>query len=374
MRNTVDFRLIFILALAIACRISIAFFSGLPWYSTDSADYLRMADAILSGHPVPYFPNGYPLIIVLVKLCSFGVDLGKCLLSLNCLLSMLSVWLVYQIGKKLNSEGVGLLAALALAVWPNHLNYVRFVLSEVSCTFFILLGVYLFLVKRLFLSAFAFYLAAMVRSTIFPVIPCVIILMLVFKTDKKLIYCFVFGALLAFSVDKGAQVEGYIRAPENLSMNLLVAIQSQSHGSINFNLEKYSNVQRDNALLTYVDFARDNFADFLRQRVLSVYELWGPYPSGGDEKTPRGMFSRLLIGLHFPIFVVSLLAVRARRQALEYWIVLAPILSITLVHMAFFSTPRFAVTVEPLALILSASYLFSFFATRRKPDSNVLRD
>ncbi|MEK7085312.1 MAG: glycosyltransferase family 39 protein, partial [Patescibacteria group bacterium] len=63
----------------------------------------------------------------------------------SVILGLLSIWLLYLIGKKLYSEETGLLAAFLLAVTVNHVYISRTGLQEAYVIFFILLASYLFL-------------------------------------------------------------------------------------------------------------------------------------------------------------------------------------------------------------------------------------
>jgi hypothetical protein len=86
-----------------------------------------------------------------------------------------------------------------------------------------------------------------------------------------------------------------------------------------------------------------------------LYELWGPWPHAGDVGAPRGTLARLVIGLRFPLLVLALAGLCLGRRRIETWMVAAPLIAGTAIHIAFFSaSPRFTVPMEPSAIVLGA--------------------
>jgi len=64
---------------------------------------------------------------------------------------------------------------------------------------------------------------------------------------------------------------------------------------------------------------------------------------------------RLVIGLRFPLLILALAGLRMSSRRLESWMVAAPLVALTAVHVAFFSgSPRFTIPMEPAAIILAA--------------------
>ncbi len=67
---------------------------------------------------------------------------------LNATLGILSVWLVFLLGKRMYGPRVGLLAALALAVSSYHVWYSRLAVAEADSVFFFLMATYLYYGSR----------------------------------------------------------------------------------------------------------------------------------------------------------------------------------------------------------------------------------
>jgi hypothetical protein len=125
-----------------------------------------MADGILSGAPISYFPNGYPLIVAGVRLIVAQNFLNSALLTLNVLLSTAVVAMAYYICKRISGSVSALIVAALVAVWPNQLNYTRQLLSEVPCVFFLTAAIALLLFEHRLLSDIAFSAASLVRSSL----------------------------------------------------------------------------------------------------------------------------------------------------------------------------------------------------------------
>lgn len=84
----------------------------------------------------------------------------------NAILGIATVWLIYLLAKKLfRSEAVGLVAAMLLAISPWHIHFSRGGWESNAATFFLSLGVYLFIKfkedQRYFFGSMLAFLAAM---------------------------------------------------------------------------------------------------------------------------------------------------------------------------------------------------------------------
>src|SRR4029453_10651162 len=94
---------------------------GLFWAEPAGGDlidpvlYSILADQIAHGHgftypgahpgPTAYYPPGYPLALGAV-LC-------------NIVLAVATVWMVFELGRRLVGVPVGLIGAAVMALWPN---------------------------------------------------------------------------------------------------------------------------------------------------------------------------------------------------------------------------------------------------------------
>ena len=103
--------------------------------------------AFLGNFPTAYYPPGYPLFLApfywVARLLPGDVSLFGTAVVLNVLLSILLIWLVFLLGRRLGGAKVGLAAAVATAIWPNLIFYSGIVLTE---TLFLVVLTLLFLV------------------------------------------------------------------------------------------------------------------------------------------------------------------------------------------------------------------------------------
>lgn len=338
--------------LAFALRTYVSFFSGMANYNTDTYAYFSMADAIISGDPRSYFPNGYPLIVAATKILAGEPLLADALLSLNVILSTLVVLASYFIARTFMSPRLSLIACGIIALWPNQINYVRQLLTEVPTTFFLTLGILLLLRFKNILGGFILFLAGLIRSTISP-LGVIISAYLAWVGQKRAAAFLLAGVAAGFTLNYALLRSGFIAESSNTGMNLLLSINKHSGDHSFFSTDSFTDAQKDHPLLTYLQFAIYNPVDFFNLRFASLWELWGPWPSSGDPDAPRSFIRRTIIGMRFPAFLLALVALWLNRNNPAVIIIGTPILLITLIHVAFFSTPRFTYTIEPFLIILA---------------------
>ena len=344
--------LLALLFLALIIRIYLCFGSGLSTWSTDTYDYIRMADGILNGQPISFFPNGFPLLIAAVKIAGGEEHLATNLLVLNILMSTCVVLATFFVAQSIMTRQLALAATALVAFWPNQLNFVRQILSEVPSTFFLTLAIALMLRARSFSSGMLFSAATLVRSSLFPIAPLAALCLLWGRKRLEAFwlitgFAFIIGmelALIKFGILKGAS---------NIGTNLLIAIHNNSTHGIDFSLGMFSEQEKGAPLMTYLSFAVSHPIEFLSQRLSSAWELWGPWPGVGDAPIPRSTVTRLLIGLRFPALILAVLAIWVLRSRPQIWLIATPILVVTVTHVLFFSTSRFTYPVEPSLLILA---------------------
>lgn len=355
-----------IIMLALGARIYVSFFTGLAWFNTDTYEYFKMADAILIGQPYSFFPNGYPLLISIAKLLFTPEMVPTALIIINVVLSTLVVAMAADMAQRMTGNMLfACIAAISIAFYPNQLNYVRQLLTEVPTTFLVTLSVFLLLKRNYFFSGFVLYLAVLFRSSMLPILPMLVACSLLHPDKKNTIpqgikYLAGVGAglalytmLLEFDIVKPA---------ENLSMNLLLSISSYSQ-NINFGAaENFSSEEKLHPIRTYVMFALDHPAEYVKQRILSLQELWG-WPAAGDP--PRSFISKALIGLRLPLIILAVFGFYKGIKTFDAWILFIPIIALTLVHIAMFSSPRFTYPIEPFAIILATIAIKSIMNTNK---------
>ena len=156
--------LLCLIIFAFFIRIIGATYSGIPHYTIDSQNYIWQADILKNGGYNNYFPNGYPLIILIVSMFS-PLEIG--LLWLNIILSVLTILLIYLIAENLSGNiYIALFSAAVMTFYPTQVNYVHYILTEVPVTFFLALAVYLFQKEKLVFSGLALGFAMIIRTTL----------------------------------------------------------------------------------------------------------------------------------------------------------------------------------------------------------------
>lgn len=340
----------FIILIALAVRIYFVFFTGFGWYECDSETYLKMGQAILDGKPISYFPNGYPLLVALVLLTS-GMSAPAVLVIINIFAQIISLFIAERILNYLNlAEGIKLIAVTLLTFYPDQLSRVRFIMTEPLTVLFILLSIYLLFSKKNFWSGFFAYISILYRPSLILFVPIVIIYQF-YKNNKsasaKISLGVAAAALLFYILD----LSGITAPQNNLTQNILVSIQSYGY-KINHSLNTFTNDQIAHPIRTYFNYAIANPSDFLNQRLLSFWSLWGPYvPS------ELGIGAMILHGLRFPFFILAFLTFVFRKYHTNncryIFVLFTPVISITLIQMLFFSTQRHQFAAEPFVILLS---------------------
>jgi 4-amino-4-deoxy-L-arabinose transferase-like glycosyltransferase len=143
------------------------------------------------GGVTAYYPPGYPLalgalgwlvrLLPLVDLSLFGVAI-----AFNVVLSVATIALVFELGRRLVSVSVGLAAAAVMALWPNLIFHTGVILTE---TLFLFLLVAMLLVAlatpevarapgrwRMLSTGVLLGLVGMVRPTSFVIAPLFLLL------------------------------------------------------------------------------------------------------------------------------------------------------------------------------------------------------
>lgn len=336
-------------------RLAVAFGLGLTWQTPDTLDYLDMGNKILLGSPRSYFPNGYPLLIAGIQFITGEAALVPALRVINVFASAAVVLCVGLIGKNLAGEYAGALSALGTALFPNQVNYARYLLTEPLTALLLSAGILLLLVSRRAWSGAAFYAAALFRTTYAPVLLIVPAILLVSRQSLKQVAIFICGAACV-GLFYGALIVADVAEPSaNLNINYLFAINTMSHKSVDWSIQReFSEEERENALRHYIEFAFEHPGKFTAQRLSSLWNMWGPMAPLGTEEHRRSLRSSLLIGLRFPVLLLAMWGLFRKRNNYNYWLVAAPAIVATLVHMMFFSLHRHSVPVEPLAIVLAS--------------------
>jgi len=102
----------------------------------------------------------------------------------------------------------------------------------------------------------------------------------------------------------------------------------------------------------YFNFLITSPVQFLTDRILSFWNLWGFLPPNADGFR-SGFIFRLLVGLRFPLLILGIYGYFKSESKKIPLLLILPALSITIIHTIFFSNSRFTFPAEPLLIILA---------------------
>lgn len=138
--------LVIILLLGTVVRLGVWIWLGAHQPAHDERDYNALAEnlvehqqfAIRPDVPTSLRPPLYPFFVATVYQL-FGVENWAAVYALQGLLSLVTVWIVYQLGSAAYSEQVGCWAAALTCFYPSLLVYNSLLLSEVLFIFLLCL-------------------------------------------------------------------------------------------------------------------------------------------------------------------------------------------------------------------------------------------
>jgi hypothetical protein len=344
----------FIIVLGFILRIYVAFFTKLPHMHRDSIDYFAQAETLLKGGYTNFFPNGYPFLIAFSKII-VGNSEQILLLWLNVLLSTTTIYLIYDISRRLFPEiSIAFLAAFILAVFPTQINYVRWLTTEVPTAFLLLAAYFCYYRGRNFAGGFLLGLATITRTEELPII--ILLFVLGIFVLRKWNWRLMFGALIPIllvgtycSIKTGKfSLAGHGR------VNLMLSVTAAG-GYIDwtYNDEHPEITTNSQAMKLYVNHMKSDPVEFLKQKIENLWELWGFFPSssGGN----RSVFSRLAIGMGNVFLVVfGLYGWWQNKRNFYVFVFLLPFLLLTIIHTFLLAIPRYTYPIEPFMILLAS--------------------
>jgi 4-amino-4-deoxy-L-arabinose transferase-like glycosyltransferase len=317
---------------------------------------------LLDGKYPTVFPNGYPIIISLFLFLTVNIpSAGLTLILLNITLSVFIVYLVYRISFSIyKEENLALIAALTISLYPNQINYVRYILSDIPCTFFLVLALYLLAYSKYELSALSAGIASIIRTTFLPLGILLSIFLFSQKEYKngKIFLLFTLIPVFALLI-YGFMVSGEITLGENVFYNFTLTAK-------NFD---GAYVDAGSSINDYVTYLTTEPAKFIKDRFSSLWDLWGPLASISKwEKA--SLHYRIIAGLRFPLLIIAIFGFLKTPKSREKIFMAAAFLILTCVHFFYFSNSRYSLPVEPFLAILAAKGIvelhYKFF---RKSDT-----
>jgi hypothetical protein len=345
-----NYSLLFLLIAAFFVRIIGATYARMPHYTIDSLNYIGQAEILKNGGYDNYFPNGYPLIILIVSLF-FPLEHG--LLWLNIILSLSTVLLVYLIADNMTRNyKLALICALIVAFYPTQVNYVHYILTEVPCTFFLALGIYFYQKEKVVYSGFALGAAVIIRTTfIFVPVLLFIYLFLMGKKRESIISFLSFLAIPLMLMLYGFIAVGEFTLGRNFTHNIYVTIRQP----YKLTYTKF------HAVGAYFNYFFTSPVQFLTDRIHSFWNLWGFNPSVADGFRNKLIY-RIFIGLRFPLLLLAIYGFIKSEKKSILFLLLLPAISITIIHTIFFSNTRFTIPAEPFLIILAIIGVWSMIS------------
>lgn len=145
-----------IVVLAAAVLLRLRYIQEMPMQpESDFKTYYEIADLLKKGtlikdgpgycDYIAMFPHvfGYPYFLSIV-FGLFGTSV-KIAQYFNIVLAVLTVFLVYRIGKIVGGRGCGLICLILAAFWPSQIVYINMVASEYLFSFLLILSLYIFI-------------------------------------------------------------------------------------------------------------------------------------------------------------------------------------------------------------------------------------
>jgi hypothetical protein len=356
-----NFYLVFILSAALLTRLYSLALNGIG-FTIDSQNYIKQAELLLEGHYSIYFPNGFPLIIAFFLPLKNLFSLGVCLITLNIVLSVITVYFVYKICRySFSNKYIAFTAVTIAAIYPNQIKYVHWFLSEVPAAFFITLSLYLFTKKKNILSGAAIGMASMIRTTLLPIGILFSLYLFIRKNTGVYKYFAFFSLVILIFLTYGYTRTGYFTIGQNAAHNLSITTEYSDTASF----PRVHLKTLNGSLHDYVSSAFNNPSDFFYERLDNLWNLWGPMPPL-DESWNGGFDFFWKIGIRFPLLLLALFGFFISEKNSTTVFSITAIASITAVHFLYFADPRFTYSIEPFAIILASAGILNLFERVKK--------
>lgn len=358
--------LISLISLSAVFKLTLLIVNSHTWVKIDSIGYITMAEKILEGKPISAFPNGYPLIL-LILMWLFGDHFLISAVLFSFILSVFSTILVFYIVKEISGSNAGLFAATLTSFFPNQIFYANDVLTEVPSTFFLLAAFLSFFRQKALLSGLLIGIAVWIRTSFLPILLILPISVLALNSERvKFALMFFTGVGIVFSADLILTSSGITAASSNFSVNLLLSINKRSYDSTFFADNRFTEDQILNPLKHYLSFAAENPKEFIIQRMASVWEMW--FYSLKDSE--GSVVLKIIKLIKTPFFLFSVYAVTKCFRDKYVRLLFVPVFFLTLVHFLFFGEERFSFYAEPFTIMITVYVLHKYFQDQIKKYSH----
>lgn len=153
----------------------------------DSSVYVAMGKYIFSFGKAGIWEASRPLVWAAILGFYWMIGLDPVLFGTvtNILFNVGCIILTYLIGRKLFDDKIGFVSALLLTFSPTFFRFTTILYTEISSLFFVLLGFYLFLLKKYTWSGFVLGIAIMSRFFFWFFAAAILIFQFVKAVKKK---------------------------------------------------------------------------------------------------------------------------------------------------------------------------------------------
>jgi 4-amino-4-deoxy-L-arabinose transferase-like glycosyltransferase len=420
--------LLAIVVMAAVLRIVWALQAQAPHELRDPVLYLILGDQLAHGHgysygPGPdqgvtaYYPPGYPFflagVIWLAGLLPGVVTAFGVAIVANVALSVLLVWLVFALGRRVAGTAVGLVAVAVTALWPNLVFHSGIVLTE---TLFLVVFVALLLVAlaspevarrpgwaRVATVGVLFGFTALIRPVSLVIAPLFLVLWwgdgarrALQRTGLALLAAVL--VILPWSIRSTVRMESPVLLSLNLGDNLCIGNNPEAtggyalpdycfHGLETGKRPRYETHRQSETIDRAVRFMRDNPGKVLglvpdRARLtlrddhdgLVVAADWGTRPLFSSSRTDA--LANLADAFYYGVAALSvagLAVLVARRRRLagrgRGWLFLVLTAPAQLVSpLVTFGEPRFKMPMYPVFALTAAVALVAAVRRGRWPE------
>lgn len=360
----------------------------------DSHRYLRVARHIAEGRgPIdsetvragtdPVYPT---LLAIGIKL---GAESDAAVFRfgriINAVFSIIAVLTIAALARRIGGDMAGLIAAAFMTVDPISLFFNGLVLTESVYVTLLLAAVYSLsrlggsraptfaLVAGLLLGA-----GALTRSTGFFLVVATIPAAVLIARPRKRWTCaalLLLGSAISIApiVVRNYRLFGqFVPVRTGAGPSLMEALGPWADGGPGMDRIVYppipegaGEVERDGICrAAALDWAKAHPAEVIRLAFLKLGRTWSPLMHA--EGYASGVYQAIAAISTLPVYLLALLGgVLLRRRPAELFLLMAPVLYFTLVHMVFVGSVRYRVPMMPMLFVLAAVTVEHLLGARR---------
>jgi 4-amino-4-deoxy-L-arabinose transferase-like glycosyltransferase len=389
--------------------------------SIADGDGYRLVNGPQQGQPTAYYPVGYSaalgFIFTIMKLFPFGENEPVAIAAFNLLLGMGTVLLVFEAGRRLFDNRIGIVAAGLIAVYPNLIFHTAVALTETLFNF-IMMGALVVMVWRPWTGRFGRWqlalfgallgASALVRPISFLVLPGLLVVWLLAGLGwrRAVEYLAVIGITAAvviapWTIRNVIVMKSPVLISTNLGDNLCIGRHPGATGAFDVNINPNDISRKDYCFHDLGDTTRPAYEirrnsltmsrglEYMRKHPLDEFRLgfWKAYytvqndydgldasESYGTSKfirpRTRAVFETVANFWFWSTSALGLLGLRfftSRRHPRRQFFLLAMV-GLILPIFIFFGDVRFHLPVVPLLLVAAAATIVTICTNVGEPD------